>query len=82
MHPTMAFSRPWKRVHNDYIGTDDRKSDIERFWFDFIGEAYRVGEEAHRKVAREYLPALLQEETLRVGRCWLTLCSLACARPA
>jgi Xaa-Pro aminopeptidase len=37
----------------------------QRFWFDFVEEAYRVGEDAYRKVARENLPARLQEEALQ-----------------
>jgi Xaa-Pro aminopeptidase len=36
----------------------------QRYWFDFVEEAYRVGLEAYRKVAREALPARLQERAL------------------
>jgi Xaa-Pro aminopeptidase len=36
----------------------------QRYWFDFIEEAYHVGEEAYKKVAREHLPARLQEQAL------------------
>jgi Xaa-Pro aminopeptidase len=36
----------------------------QRFWFEFVEEAYRVGLEAYRKVARESLPARLQEQAL------------------
>ena len=36
----------------------------QRYWFDFVEEAYRVGLEAYRKVAREALPARLQEQAL------------------
>jgi Xaa-Pro aminopeptidase len=36
----------------------------QRYWFDFVEEAYRVGLEAYRKVARENLPARLQEQAL------------------
>jgi hypothetical protein len=35
-----------------------------QYWFDFIEEAYRVGEAAYRKVAKERLPARLQEQAL------------------
>jgi Xaa-Pro aminopeptidase len=36
----------------------------QEYWFDFVEQAYRVGEEAYRKVAREALPARLQEQAL------------------
>jgi len=36
----------------------------QRFWFDFVEEAYRVGLEAYRRVARENLPAREQEQAL------------------
>ena len=36
----------------------------QRYWFEFVEEAYRVGLEAYRKVAREALPARLQEQAL------------------
>ncbi len=36
----------------------------QRYWFQFVEEAYRVGLEAYRKVAREKLPARLQEQAL------------------
>ena len=36
----------------------------QQYWFDFIEEAYRVGEEAYRRVAKEGLPARLQEQAL------------------
>jgi hypothetical protein len=36
----------------------------QRYWFEFVEEAYRVGLEAYRRVARENLPALLQEQAL------------------
>jgi Xaa-Pro aminopeptidase len=39
-------------------------SEAQRYWFDFVEEAYRVGLEAYRKVAREKLPARLQEQAL------------------
>jgi len=46
---------------------DDHHTQItqgQRYWFDFIEQAYRVGEEAYRKVAKEGLPAYLQEQAL------------------
>jgi Xaa-Pro aminopeptidase len=36
----------------------------QRYWFDFIEEAYRVGEDAYRNVAENGLPARLQEQAL------------------
>lgn len=35
-----------------------------KYWFDFVEDAYRTGLEAYRKVARENLPARLQEQAL------------------
>ena len=39
-------------------------SSNQQYWFDFIEQAYRVGEEAYRAVAKEGLPAYLQEQAL------------------
>jgi Xaa-Pro aminopeptidase len=36
----------------------------QQYWFDFIEQAYQVGEAAYRKVALERLPARLQEQAL------------------
>lgn len=36
----------------------------QQYWFDFIEEAYRVGEKAYRRVAKERLPARHQEQAL------------------
>jgi len=36
----------------------------QRYWFDLVEEAYRVGYDAYVKVAREHLPARLQEQAL------------------
>jgi Xaa-Pro aminopeptidase len=36
----------------------------QKYWFDFIEDAYRVGEEAYRRVAAEGLPARSQEQAL------------------
>lgn len=36
----------------------------QQYWFDFLEEAYRVGEAAYVKVAKERLPARLQEQAL------------------
>lgn len=36
----------------------------QQYWFDFIEQAYQVGEEAYRHIAKEGLPAYLQEQAL------------------
>ena len=36
----------------------------QQYWFDFLEQAYQVGEEAYRRVAKEGLPAKLQEQAL------------------
>jgi len=36
----------------------------QKYWFDFVEEAFVVGLEAYKKVARENLPAKLQEQAL------------------
>lgn len=36
----------------------------QKYWFDFVAEAYRVGLEAYRRVAAANLPAKLQEQAL------------------
>ncbi|MFO7928667.1 MAG: M24 family metallopeptidase [Candidatus Humimicrobiaceae bacterium] len=39
-------------------------TDFQKYWFDFIEGAFKVGLEGYRKVARENLPAKLQEQAL------------------
>ncbi len=39
-------------------------SSRQQYWFDFIENAYKIGEEAYRKVAQDDLPAFLQEQSL------------------
>jgi Xaa-Pro aminopeptidase len=48
------------------VCTDDPSeiTDDQRFWFDFVEDAWRVGYEAYVKVAREGLPARFQEQAL------------------
>jgi Xaa-Pro aminopeptidase len=46
------------------VGNPAGVSEEQRFWFEFVEEAYRVGLDAYRKVAREGLPARLQEQAL------------------
>lgn len=36
----------------------------QKYWFNFVEEAYKVGLEAYRKVAKDNLPAKLQEKAL------------------
>jgi len=36
----------------------------QKYWFDFLEEAYQVGETAYRKIAMEQLPARYQEQAL------------------
>jgi Xaa-Pro aminopeptidase len=36
----------------------------QQYWFDFLEEAYQVGEEAFRRIAKKGLPAKLQEQAL------------------
>ena len=46
---------------------EDRPSKVknsDRYWFDFIAEAYQVGYSAYVEVARKNLPAKLQEQAL------------------
>lgn len=42
----------------------DKRTDAQKYWFDFTEEAYRVGLDAYMRVARENLPARLQEQAL------------------
>ncbi|MES0342059.1 MAG: M24 family metallopeptidase [Candidatus Humimicrobiaceae bacterium] len=39
-------------------------SSDQKYWFDFVEEAYLVGLEAYKKVAKENLPAKIQEQAL------------------
>jgi Xaa-Pro aminopeptidase len=43
-----------------------RVTSDQQYWFDFVAEAYRVGEEAYRSVAADGLPANVQEKALVV----------------
>jgi len=53
-------------VRRSVIAVEDpaEVTPAQRYWFDFVEEAYRVGEEAYRRVAAEGLPARLQEQAL------------------
>lgn len=39
-------------------------SSEQRYWFDFVEEAYKIGLDEYKRVARENLPAKLQEQAL------------------
>ena len=43
---------------------DSKISVDQQYWFDFIEQAYHIGEESYRKVAKEGLPARGQEQAL------------------
>jgi len=46
------------------VDSPSKVSPDQKFWFDFLEQAYRVGEEAYRHVAAENLPARQQEQAL------------------
>lgn len=53
-------------VRRSLVAVEDpaEVSPEQQYWFDFVEEAYQVGEEAYRRVAAEGLPARLQEQAL------------------
>ena len=53
-------------VRRSVIAVDDpaKVTPEQKYWFDFIEEAYRVGFDAYVKVAEEGLPAKIQEQAL------------------
>ncbi|MGI8423202.1 MAG: M24 family metallopeptidase [Chloroflexota bacterium] len=53
-------------VRRSVVATDGATplTDDQRFWFDFVEEAYQVADTAYRKVAAEALPARLHEQAL------------------
>jgi len=53
-------------VRRSLIATDEtvRVTPDQQYWFDFVAEAYRVGEDAYRRVAADGLPAYQQEQAL------------------
>ncbi len=53
-------------VRRSLIAVDDqtRVTSSQQYWFDFLEQAYQAGEEAYRRVAKEGLPARLQEQAL------------------
>ena len=53
-----------ERVSVICVDNSSKLSSEQKYWFDFIDEAFRVGLEAFVKVASEELPAKLQEQAL------------------
>jgi Xaa-Pro aminopeptidase len=53
-------------IRRSVIATDSPQkiTPEQKYWFDLVGEAYRVGERAYREVASRQLPARLQEQAL------------------
>ena len=53
-------------VRRSMIAVNDpsQMTSSQQYWFDFIEQAYQVGEEAYCRVAKEKLPAYLQEQAL------------------
>ena len=45
-------------------GDPSRVTPEQRYWFDFVEDAYKIGLDEYRRVARENLPAKLQEQAL------------------
>ena len=46
------------------VGVPGELTEDQRYWFEFVRAAYTVGLEAYKKIARENLPARLQEQAL------------------
>jgi len=46
------------------VDADTNLTSGQRYWFDFLEQAYLTGEEAYRRVANGRLPAKLQEQAL------------------
>lgn len=53
-------------VRRSVVATEagSRINPSQQYWFDFLENAYQVGEEAYRRVAQDRLPAKLQEQAL------------------
>jgi len=45
-------------------GDPSRVTPEQRYWFDFVEDAYKIGLDEYRRVARENLPAKFQEQAL------------------
>lgn len=46
------------------VTPDTQITTNQQYWFDFIEQAYQAGEKAYRQVAKENLPARVQEQAL------------------
>jgi hypothetical protein len=46
------------------VDSPEKISEDQRFWFDFVEEAYRAGYDAYVRVAEQLLPARHQEQAL------------------
>jgi Xaa-Pro aminopeptidase len=46
------------------VAPDAQITTNQQYWFDFIEQAYQAGEKAYRQVAKENLPARVQEQAL------------------
>jgi Xaa-Pro aminopeptidase len=46
------------------VDSPSKVNSAQQYWFDFLEQAYQVGETVYRKVASEHLPARLQEQAL------------------
>ena len=53
-----------ERVSVVCADSPDKLTESQKYWFDFVEEAYRVGLDAYRNVAENNLPARLQEQAL------------------
>lgn len=53
-------------VRRSLVAVDDQVqvNSNQQYWFEFIEQAYRVGEDAYRRIAKEGLPARMQEQAL------------------
>jgi Xaa-Pro aminopeptidase len=46
------------------VESPSQVTSAQKYWFDFLEQAYQVGDAAYRQVAKEQLPARLQEQAL------------------
>ncbi len=53
-----------ERVSVVCVDRPEKRTESQKYWFDFVEEAYRVGLDAYRNVAENNLPAKLQEQAL------------------
>ncbi|MBQ3425461.1 MAG: M24 family metallopeptidase [Clostridia bacterium] len=53
-----------ERVSVVCVDRPEKRTESQKYWFDFVEEAYRVGLAEYRRVAENDLPAKLQEQAL------------------